>query len=60
MDKEELISLLRICNAEPSAIEAVELAYELGYKAGLRKASLDNMDMKLREEYAVGFDSAPE
>lgn len=60
MDKEELISLLRICNAEPSAIEAVELAYELGYKAGLRKASLDSIDMKLREEYAAGFDSAPE
>jgi hypothetical protein len=59
-DKDELVSLLRVCNADASAIDAVELAYELGYKAGLRKSSLDSIDMKLREEYAAGFDSAPE
>ena len=35
MTKDELIALLRMCNADPSSIEAVELAYELGYKAGL-------------------------
>ena len=34
MTKDELLSILRLCNADTSAIEAVELAYELGYKAG--------------------------
>jgi LEA14-like dessication related protein len=34
MNKEELIALLRVCNADPSAIDVAELAYELGYKAG--------------------------
>jgi hypothetical protein len=33
--KEELMELLRLCNADPSAIDVAELAYELGYKAGL-------------------------
>ena len=32
MTKEELLSLLRVCGAEPSAIDAVELAYEEGRK----------------------------
>jgi hypothetical protein len=58
--KEELIALLRLCNAPPAAIDVAEAAYELGYKTGMAKASLDNMDFKLREEYAAGFDSAPE
>jgi hypothetical protein len=40
MSKEELLALLRLCNADPSAIDAVEMAYELGFKAGLL-ASLD-------------------
>jgi hypothetical protein len=34
MTKDELIALLRLCNADPSAIDVAELAYELGYKAG--------------------------
>ena len=34
MTKEELLALLRLCNADPSAIDAVEMAYELGFKAG--------------------------
>ena len=34
MNKEELLALLRLCNADPSAIDVAELAYELGYKAG--------------------------
>ena len=38
MTKDELLSILRLCNADPSAIDAVELAYELGYKAGLGDA----------------------
>lgn len=35
MTKDELIDLLRLCGADQSAIEAVQLAYEIGYKAGL-------------------------
>lgn len=35
MNKEELLALLRLCNADSSAIDAVELAYELGYKAAM-------------------------
>jgi len=38
MNKEELLALLRVCNADSSAIEAVEMAYEMGYKAGLEAA----------------------
>jgi len=34
MTKDELLALLRLCNADSSAIDAVEMAYELGYKAG--------------------------
>ena len=34
MSKDELLAILRLCNADPSAIDAVELAYELGFKAG--------------------------
>lgn len=34
MTKDELLALLRLCNADPSAIDAVEMAYELGFKAG--------------------------
>ena len=34
MTKEELLAILRLCSADPSAIDAVELAYELGFKAG--------------------------
>ena len=34
MTKDDLLALLRLCNADQSAIDAVELAYELGYKAG--------------------------
>lgn len=37
--KEELLALLRLCNADPSAIDAVELAYELGFKAGQAQAN---------------------
>ena len=33
-NKEELIALLRVCNAPPAAIDVAEAAYELGYKAG--------------------------
>ena len=33
-NKEDLLALLRLCNADPSAIDVAELAYELGYKAG--------------------------
>ena len=35
MNKEELLALLRVCNADSSAIDAVEMAYELGYKAAM-------------------------
>jgi len=38
MDKQELLDILRLCNADQSAIDAVELAYEIGYKAGLDAA----------------------
>ena len=41
MTKDELLALLRLCNADPSAIDAVELAYELGFKAGQAKKSAD-------------------
>jgi len=34
MTKDELLAILRLCNADSSAIDAVELAYELGFKAG--------------------------
>ena len=34
MNKQELLDLLRICNADATAIEAVELAYDIGYEAG--------------------------
>lgn len=34
MTKEELLALLRLCNADASAIDAVEMAYEMGFKAG--------------------------
>jgi hypothetical protein len=34
MTKEDLLALLRLCNADSTAIDAVELAYEMGYKAG--------------------------
>ena len=33
MSKDELLAILRLCNADSSAIDAVELAYELGFKA---------------------------
>ena len=33
-NKEELIALLRVCNAPPAAIDVAEAAYELGFKAG--------------------------
>ena len=58
MTKDELLALLRLCNADPSAIDAVELAYELGFKAGQAEKSEtypDNFidalkyDMALRE-----------
>ena len=41
MTKDELLALLRLCNADPSAIDAVELAYELGFKAGQAEKSAD-------------------
>ena len=41
MNKDELLALLRLCNADPSAIDAVELAYELGFKAGQAEKSAD-------------------
>lgn len=39
MTKEELLDLLRLCNADVNAIDAVELAYELGFKCGFAKAT---------------------
>lgn len=60
MTKDELLALLRVCNADSSAIDAVEMAYELGYKAGKLAADHDSMREKLREEYDAGFDSPPE
>lgn len=33
--KDELIALLRVCNAPPAAIDVAEAAYELGYKAAM-------------------------
>jgi len=32
--KDELVELLRLCNVDARAIDVVEMAYELGYKAG--------------------------
>lgn len=37
--KDELLSLLRLCNVEAKAIDVVEMAYELGYKAGASEAN---------------------
>jgi hypothetical protein len=34
-NKEELIALLRVCNAPPAAIDVAEAAYELGYRAAM-------------------------
>jgi hypothetical protein len=39
LTKDELLALLRLCNADPSAIDAVEMAYELGFKAGQAEKS---------------------
>lgn len=44
MTKDELLALLRLCNADTSAIEAVEMAYEMGYKAGLEKINEEQND----------------
>ena len=38
MNKDELLELLRVCGADPRSIDAVELAYEMGRKAGLEEA----------------------
>jgi hypothetical protein len=32
--KEELLALLRVCNAPPAAIDVAEAAYELGFRMG--------------------------
>jgi len=37
MTKEELLSLLRVCGADPSAIDAVELAFEAGRQQGIKQ-----------------------
>ena len=37
MDKEELLTLLRVCGADPSAIDAVELAFEAGRQQGIKQ-----------------------
>ena len=58
--KEELLALLRVCNADPCDIDAVEMAYEMGYKAGKREAAYNALVDKLKEVFAAGFDSAPE
>ena len=39
MEKLALIELLQICNADPVAIAAVEMAYDIGYAAGLAAAA---------------------
>ncbi len=41
MTKDELLAILRLCNADLSSIDAVELAYELGFKAGQEQKSDD-------------------
>jgi hypothetical protein len=40
--KEELVELLRLCNVDAQAIDVVEMAYELGYKAGQQKGLSDD------------------
>jgi hypothetical protein len=40
--KEELVELLRLCNVDARAIDVVEMAYELGYKAGQQKGLSDD------------------
>ena len=40
--KDELLSLLRLCNVDAKAIDVVEMAYELGYKAGQQKGLSDD------------------
>lgn len=37
MDKEELLTLLRVCGADSSAIDAVELAFEAGRQQGMKQ-----------------------
>ena len=37
MTKDELLSLLRVCGADPSAIDAVELAFEAGRQQGMKQ-----------------------
>lgn len=39
MDKQELLDLLRICNADATAIDAVEMGYEAGLAAGAMSAA---------------------
>ena len=41
MTKDELLELLRVCGADPRSIDAVELAYELGRKAGVEEAQAE-------------------
>ena len=41
--KEELLVLLHLCSVDERAIDVVEMAYELGYKAGQQKAKDDTV-----------------
>lgn len=46
MTKEELIDLLKLCNADVRFIEVVHMAYELGYQQALKEMEKDgNKDM---------------
>jgi len=35
VNKNDLLNILKLCNADTTAIDAVELAYNIGFKAGL-------------------------
>lgn len=39
MNKEDLLNILRICNADQTAIDAVEMGYEAGMAAGAMSAA---------------------
>ncbi len=57
MTKDELLAILRLCNADLSSIDAVELAYELGFKAGQAENAWRNAAIRIGEDLSsVGPD----
>jgi len=54
MTKEELLALLRVCGADPSAIDAVELAFEAGRQQGIKQERALWELAKIRQEIEKG------